>query len=135
MSSRPSRTTMIKIITLLKRKPGMTLDDFVAYYESHHRLIGEKVLKPHAIRYVRRYLQPQPNRVGVLVEPDHDVLMEIWFPDQAAADAATAAIAAHGAEIAEDEKKLFDRSKLRSFTVLEYESDMSADERNASSMS
>ena len=96
------------------------------------RVIGEKVLKPHAIRYVRRYLQPQPNQVGVVVEPDHDVLMEVWFPDQAAADAAAASIAAHRAEIAEDENKLFDRSKLRSFTVLEYESEMSGDERTAS---
>jgi len=116
---------MIKTITMLKRKPGMSLEDFIAYYESHHRLIGEKVLKSHAVRYSRRYLQPRIDRTGAVSEPDHDVLTEVWFPDQAAADTTARSIAAHAAEIAADEEKLFDRSKQRSFGVVEYESDMS----------
>ena len=116
---------MIKTITMLKRKPGMSLEDFIVYYETHHRLIGEKVLKSYAIRYSRRYLQPRPDRSGATAEPDHDVLTEVWFPDQDAADAAARAIAEHAAEIAADEEKLFDRSKLRGFSVLEFESDMS----------
>ena len=28
---------MIKLITLLKRRPGMSKQDFIAYYEQHHR--------------------------------------------------------------------------------------------------
>ena len=49
---------MIKMIGLLKRKPGMTTAAFRAYYESKHRLIGEKHLREYACRYARRYLTP-----------------------------------------------------------------------------
>jgi len=120
---------MVKMIVLLKRRPGMTMTEFIDYYETHHRLIGEKYLRGHAIRYVRRYLAPLPDPVsGVLQEPDHDVVMETWYPDQAACDAAMAAISepAAAAEIAADELKLFDRPKLRAFTVREFESDITS---------
>lgn len=118
---------MIKMVTLLKRRAGMSREAFIEYYENHHRLIGERVLRGHAQRYVRRYLQPMPPPLGgEIPEPEHDVVMEIWFADQAAMDAAMAAITAPAmaAEIAADEERLFDRSKLRSFTVVEHESDM-----------
>lgn len=118
---------MIKMVTLIKRKSGMSMVDFIEYYESHHRLLGERYLKPHASYYVRRFLhpvevpghEPQP-------EPPFDVLMEIWFPDEAARDAAMAAISDPEAAslIAEDEQRLFEPGSLHSFTVEEYESDM-----------
>jgi hypothetical protein len=120
---------MLKLITLLKRKAGMSREDFIAYYESNHRVIGEKYLRAHACRYVRRYLQPLPHPItGETIEPDHDVLMEIWFPDEAAfkatMDVLTAPAAA--AEIAADEEKMFDREKMRMFTVQEFESQLDA---------
>lgn len=118
---------MIKMVTLLKRRPGMSMDEFIDYYESTHRLIGESVIKPHAVYYARRYLDPIPNVLtGESEEPDHDVLMEIWFPDQAAFDAAMAAITdpEHRKIIEADEVKLFDRPKMRSFIVREFESDL-----------
>ena len=48
----------ITVITLLKRREGMSREDFRAYYESNHKLIGEEVLGPYATRYVRRYIAP-----------------------------------------------------------------------------
>jgi len=48
----------ITVITLLKRREGMSKDDFIAYYEESHRRIGEQVLSGYATRYVRRYLFP-----------------------------------------------------------------------------
>ena len=36
---------MIKLVTLLSKKPGMSREAFIAHYETHHRLIGEKYLK------------------------------------------------------------------------------------------
>jgi len=106
----------------------MSMKEFVDYYETHHRVIGEKILKPHASHYARRYLEPFANRLsGAAEEPEYDVIMEIWFPDQAALEAAMASISHPDnlAMIEEDENKLFDRPKMRSFLVRECESDMS----------
>ena len=120
---------MVKLLTLLKRKPGMTMEEFMHHYETRHRVIGEKVLKPYACRYVRRYLQPVPHVVtGEVEESEHDVVMEIWFEDQARMDAFAAAAAepAMWQEIVEDEERLFDRPKMRQFILTECESDMQA---------
>lgn len=113
----------ITVITLLKRRDGMSKADFIAYYESSHRRIGEKVLRGYATRYVRRFLHPTD---GVDAHEDADVVMEIDFPDAATRDACFAAMgdAATMAEIVADEEKLFDRSRIRTFTVEEHASDM-----------
>jgi hypothetical protein len=114
----------LTLITLLKRREGMSKADFIAYYESHHRLIGEKVLRGYATRYVRRFLHPAD---GADQEHDADVVMEIDFPNEATRDACFAAMADETvmAEIVADEEKLFDRSRIRTFTVEERGSDLS----------
>ena len=58
--------------------------------------------------------------------PPFDVLMEIWYPDQEALNGALAVLSTEEAqaEIVADEKRLFDRELIRSFTVEEYESEM-----------
>ena len=118
---------MVKMVMLLKRKPGMSMADFMVYYESTHRLIGEKYLRPHATRYVRRFLFPLPDpQSGEIHEAEHDVLLELWFPDQRAYEAGMAAISRPeaSAEISADEEKLFDRPSLRAYMLQEHESDM-----------
>jgi hypothetical protein len=108
----------VTVITLLKRRDGMSKADFIAYYEDHHRRIGEQVLAGFATRYVRRFLHPLD---GTDQPCDADVVMEIDFPDEATRDACFAALAdpATAAMIAEDEERLFDRSRIRSFRVEE----------------
>lgn len=119
------------MVTLIRRKPGLSMSEFIDRYENGHRLIGERYLRGYAMRYVRRFLHPMsaPGHEAP-VAPGFDVLMEIWFPDRAAYEAAMAAISAPEAarEIAEDEQRLFDRGSLCSFTVEEFESDMSDQE-------
>ena len=44
---------MIKVVMLMKRKPGMTIPDFRQYYENNHRVIGEKYLNGFAVKYIR----------------------------------------------------------------------------------
>lgn len=113
---------MFRLVTLLRRRPGMSVDDFRAYYESRHRVIGERVLSGHALRYVRRYVTPMQDGAA----PGFDVVMEIDFPDRAAHDRCMAMLARPdiAREIAEDEERLFDRSATLSFTVEECESVM-----------
>lgn len=108
----------VTLITLLKRRDGMRKADFIAYYEAHHRLIGEKVLRGYATRYVRRFLHPTD---GVDHNEDADVVLEIDFPDEATRDACFAAMGDPEimAEIIADEEKLFDRSRIRTFSVEE----------------
>lgn len=114
---------MIRIITLLKRRPGMSREDFVAYYESTHRLIGEKVLGGFVTHYVRHHLVPLD---GSTVDHDFDVVMEMGFPDQAARDACMAHLSRPDirAEIDADEEMLFDRPRMRVYAATAYPSDM-----------
>ena len=106
----------VTVLTLLRRREGMTKADFIAYYETRHRLIGEKVLSGWATRYVRKHLHPLD---GTDAAHDFDVVLEIDFPDQATCDACFAAMAdpATMAEIVEDEERLFDRSRMRTYAV------------------
>lgn len=113
----------VTVVTLLKRRAGMSKADFVAYYETHHRLIGERVLGGYATRYVRRFLHPLD---GTDQPADADVVMEIDFPDAATRDACFAAMAdtETRAMIVEDEARLFDRDRIRSFSVEESASNL-----------
>ncbi|MCX7285495.1 MAG: EthD domain-containing protein [Novosphingobium sp.] len=106
----------ITVLTLLKRREGMSKADFIAYYETRHRLIGEKVLSGWATRYVRKHLHA---RDGIEDPGAFDVVLEIDFPDQATCDACFAAMAdpATMAEIIADEHNLFDRASMRTFSV------------------
>lgn len=112
----PQERGPITLVTLLKRRPGMSWDDFVAYYETHHRRIGEDVLAGFATRYERRYLRPAP---GGSEAAEVDVLLEIDFPSAAhlAAFHAAVSVPEVRARIVADEERLFDRRLIRSFTV------------------
>lgn len=108
----------VTLITLLKRREGMSKADFVTYYEEHHRRIGETVLAGYATRYVRRFLYPMNGEDQVY---DADVVMEIDFPDTATRDACFTAMGdpATITMIEQDEARLFDRTRIRTFTVEE----------------
>ncbi len=113
----------VTVITLLKRRAGMSKADFIAYYEASHRVIGEQVLRGYASRYVRRFLFPTD---GVETEHDPDVLTEITFPDEETRAACFAAMADPEimGMIFADEEQLFDRSRIKTFDVEERESAM-----------
>ena len=119
---------MIKTVGLLKRRQGMSVEEFRAYYESNHRVIGEKYLGGYACRYMRRFLNPtsDPDAATFGADGDFDVILEIWYPDQATHEAVGKHLAAPeaAAEILADELKLFDREENRFFTLTEAVSDM-----------
>jgi len=117
---------MIKTITTLKRKAGISTADFRAYYEANHRLIGEKYLSGYATRYMRRYLDPVLDSNGEAEEPEFDVVLEIWFPNIDAWRACGEILSSPSAsaEIVRDEEQLFDRARKRTYMVEEVESEM-----------
>ena len=119
---------MIKVVTLLTRKAGMSREAFIEHYETHHRKIGEKYLSGFAVKYQRRYLQSAGFRGQEGATLPFDVLMEIWYTDQDTLGAALAVMSTDEAqaEIIADEERLFDRDLIRSYTVEEYESEMPA---------
>lgn len=109
---------MIKTITLLKRRPDMSVADFRSYYESQHVVLGLKYTRPEALRYTRRYL----TALGGSHQDNNacfDVAMELWFADRDALDRVLQRLQqpAIAAEIAADEALLFDREQTRFLVV------------------
>jgi hypothetical protein len=49
--------TMFKQICCFKKRPDMSMDQFMDYYENHRSKLGQRIGKsaiPNALRYVRR---------------------------------------------------------------------------------
>ena len=75
---------MFKQICFFRKRPDMTMDQFLDYYENQHSQLSKRMGRapslPGAQRYVRRYLQPVNNPVtGTVIDPGYDCLMEIWW--------------------------------------------------------
>ena len=96
----------MKIVAIVKRKPGMAVDAFQEYWRTQH---GEVVRTlPGVRRYVQSHTLPAGYRKG---EPAWDGIAELWFestealralrgtPEQAAVDA--------------DEARFLDRSAMK----------------------
>jgi uncharacterized protein (TIGR02118 family) len=113
---------VIKMVFMLKRRPGMSREDFVAYYEANHARLAEPYVTK-AARYVRRYLSPEASPFSQPAD-EFDVLTELWFDDEAAMQATMAKLAEPDVQsaIEADEEKLFDRPRSRVYTVTEQDS-------------
>jgi hypothetical protein len=75
---------MFKQLCFFRKRPDMTMEEFMDYYENQHSQLAQKMgLKPaipNATRYVRRYLRPEKNPVtGEVHDSGYDCLMEIWW--------------------------------------------------------
>ncbi len=120
----------MKQVSMMKRRPDLSMDEFINYYENHHARIGE-ALFAKARRFVRRYVQPQKNPLtGETVELDFDVIMEIWWDTREDYEEAMAALAGNPEAIAaasESGAKIFASSSNPACTVIEYDSDMGTD--------
>ena len=115
---------MIKSVTLIKRKPGLSREEFIQYYEEVHAPVAVKYF-PTFKKYVRNYVIPSPDAKG----PDFDCITEIWFEDVRAAMAVTEALGNYDTEIGriflQDEEKFMDRKSKISFLVEERVSTLS----------
>jgi uncharacterized protein (TIGR02118 family) len=113
-----------KFIILLKRKPGMTREQFIEYYEKRHAVLAVKLI-PGIADYRRLYLDPSRAVFGqTLPSPGFDVVTEMTFASDADYQRAFATISQADIlrQITEDEENLFDRSSIRAYFVDERES-------------
>jgi hypothetical protein len=123
---------MYKILVFLKRRPGLSMEEFVDYYESSHSKLGEKYMRGNSTRYLRRYLYPIGHPVtGGVIEPEFDCVTEMWFKDEEQWHTTAASFSKPGeAEVVvEDEQRFLDRSRMRMYAVAERESDVGHPDR------
>jgi uncharacterized protein (TIGR02118 family) len=107
---------MIKSMTLIKRKPELSREEFIQHYEEVHAPLALKHF-PTFARYVRNYVITLPDAE----EPDFDCITEIWFDDIEGAMAVTEALGDYKTEIGriflDDEEKFMDRDSKVSLLV------------------
>jgi EthD domain len=110
-----------KILLFMKRRPGMTVEAFKDYYENHHAPLCVTYASGMT-RYERRYLTPHPNpETGATEELAFDVITELSFDDEKIFRSTVAYLSTSKMPdaVVEDEKRLFDRARLRMATVVE----------------
>jgi uncharacterized protein (TIGR02118 family) len=107
---------MIKVFGYLKRKPGLSPQEFADYYEDNHvPLVLSKALMP--LVYKRNYIQRGD---AFNIEGDEisfDCVTELVFADRDNLLAWMTSLG--GDEIARDEENFIDRAKTRAYVVEE----------------
>lgn len=94
---------MVKALSFFKRRTGMPVDEFQAYWRARHPDVVTKL--PGVRRYVQSHTRADAYERG---EPVYDGIAEVWFDDTAAMHAlrGTPAVAA----VQADEARFIDRS-------------------------
>lgn len=122
---------MLKQICFFRKRPDMTMDQFMDYYENQHSQLSKRQGRapslPGAARYVRRYLVPEKNPVtGTVIDPGFDCIMEIWWHSREDFERSQAIISSPDRlpAIKEDELNLFASHDNPVCTVIEYDSPM-----------
>ena len=123
---------MVKTIVLIKRKPGLTQEEFVRRYEEVHAPLALKhnpTIRKHVRNHVTTLQTPPANK-----ELGFDCITEVWFDDTEASKAGLQTVpiiypkeydklldswmSAEAAQaIREDEESFMDRSKIVLFQV------------------
>ncbi len=113
---------MFKAIALLKARPGLSRERFVAYYEQQHVPLILRFM-PQISDYRRNYVQADGAYLGAGVTAlDFDAVTELWYSTEADYRAAMAVLndPAILKAIADDEEHFLDRAKTRMFVVEEH---------------
>jgi uncharacterized protein (TIGR02118 family) len=98
---------MTKLLFFVKRKSGLSLDQFREHWEKVHAPIAEQTM-PGLVGYARNYLEPFPGRP----EPPFDCACELEFDGEAGLTAAMAWMRSEGGQMLfRDEENFMDRSK------------------------
>ncbi len=76
----PISPSMVKYVAFARRKPGMEVEAYQAYWKEHHGPLAAKIPVVH--RYVQSHVLASGYRSGLT--PPYDGIAETWFEDTAA---------------------------------------------------
>ena len=96
---------MVKVITFLKRKVGMPVEEFQGYWREKHPTVVTRL--PGVRRYVQSHTLPAEYATG---EPIYDGIAEVWADSTDALRAMTRS--ADHAAVQEDEARFIDRATM-----------------------
>jgi uncharacterized protein (TIGR02118 family) len=120
--------SMLKIVICMKRKPGMSREEFLRYWEKEHAEVLAIAAGPMGIRrnvHNHTISTPADERIrlsrGAELD-DYDGVAESWFDSYDALMAATSTPEGRRAAqlLAEDEARFIDFSRSRIFFVEEH---------------
>ena len=104
---------MIKTIAFVKRKAGISREEFARHYEEVHAPLAAKLF-PTFRKYVRNHIVA----VASGPEPDFDCISEFWFDDAEGYQAVLEVLNSEaGKVIHADEETFMDTSHRVSFVV------------------
>jgi hypothetical protein len=117
----------VKLILLLKRKPGLSREEFRDAYENRHRRLGMEKVGHLLTSYRRHYLGPGSTFAAAAPVPTderapaavpYDVVTEMVFPDMASLEECNRIVGEPTTRrmFSEDEESLFDRANC--WTIL-----------------
>jgi uncharacterized protein (TIGR02118 family) len=96
---------MVKVITLIKRKAGMPVEEFQGYWRARHPEVVTRL--PGVRRYVQSHTLLSAYERG---EPTYDGIAEVWADDTDALRAMTRSPA--NADVQADEARFIDRPTM-----------------------
>jgi len=105
---------MIKLVYCVRRRPGMSIDEFSRYFRDVHGPIGRRI--PGLRRLVQSHPVPHPPGIPA---SDFDGMAELWFDDMAALQAAQRSPAWRASSL--DEVNFIDPTRTALFVTREEE--------------
>lgn len=119
---------MLKLVYVIRRKPGLSADEFRAYWlDRHAPLVTEVAPAIGALRYVQSHFYDHPANEAMRsvrgMLPPVDGVTEVWWESRAAFEAAYGSPEgqAAAARLAEDEARFIDFSQSQVFMTEAHE--------------
>ena len=109
---------MVKTILLVKKKPGLSREEFIRHYEDVHARLALKYL-PTLRKYIRNFIiGHQGHPFSTPQEPEFDAIVEFWWDSREDEQAANDWLKTKDAQaLIEDEESFMDRNKFIIFGV------------------
>lgn len=119
---------MIRLVFALRRKAGMSLQEFQDYWRNRHGpLVAGHATDLNILRYVQTHtIEGSANEAAQRargdMEPHYDGVAELWWETEAALEAAVASDAGHaaGAALLADEQRFIDLPNSPLWLAYEY---------------